>query len=295
MSDAKNRPLLDSTAVLPVAGSAFGVNAFGVTDCGKVRPANEDHFLIAELARTLKIHATSLPHAKAPYSCHRGHVFLVADGMGGHQAGETASALTLITIEAFLLDTLKRFFRLKAPPEQHILREFQDALRAADARLFEEAAEHPELQGMATTLTMAFAVNWKLYVAHAGDSRCYLFSGGRLQQVTNDHTVAAELTRQGMLSPTEAAVSQMRHVVTNALGGHHEGVKAELHQLDLTPGDVVLLCSDGLTGMVDDSRIAGILKKEPDPRKACAQLLDEANAKGGKDNITVLLARFEAA
>jgi protein phosphatase len=214
--------------------------------------------------------------------------------MGGHRAGEVASALTVVTIEGFLLNTLKRFFNLKASEEQNVMKEFQAALVQADARIFEEAAQHPELIGMGTTLTMALAVDWSLFVAHAGDSRCYLFSGGELQQLTQDHTMVAELVRRGTMSPQAAARHPYRHAVTNVLGGSEPGVRVELHKLDLEPADVLLLCSDGLTEMVADDRIAAILHDEQEPQVACERLVAQANETGGKDNITALVARFEA-
>jgi len=291
MSDLKTDSQLTPPEI-SARENPFCVRTFGMTDPGKVRPSNEDNFLIAELARTLLVHHTSLPESPAQYSSRRGHLFLVADGMGGHQAGEVASALTLVSIESFLLNTLKKFSFLKTPEEQNVMQEFQEALGQADARIFEEAALHPELLGMGTTLTMAFAVNWKLYVAHAGDSRCYLYSGGSLQQVTHDHTIVAEMVQKGTLSPEEASTSKYRNVVTNALGGHKPGVRVELHKLALEPDDTVLLCSDGLTGMVSDERIASILHEEQDPQRACERLIAEANEHGGKDNITVLVARM---
>lgn len=166
-------------------------------------------------------------------------------------------------------------------------------LRQADARIFEEAARHPDMLGMGTTLTLAFAVDWKMLIAHAGDSRCYLLSGGELRQLTQDHTVAAELVRQGVLSPEKASRHPARHLVTNVLGGHEPGVLVEMHKLDLEAGDVLLLCSDGLTGMVPDDRLAAILQEEREPRRACERLVAEANRLGGKDNITVLIGMFE--
>jgi protein phosphatase len=143
---------------------------------------------------------------------------------------------------------------------------------------------------MGTTLTLAFAVNWMLLTAHAGDSRCYVLSGGELRQVTRDHTLTAELVSQGILSSAGAARHPFRHVVTNVLGGDEPGVRVELHRLDLHPDDVVLLCSDGLTEMIPDDRIASILRDEPDPRRACERLVADANLHGGKDNITVIVA-----
>jgi PPM family protein phosphatase len=269
------------------------VRSFGLTDPGRVRPTNEDHFVIVDLARTLHVHHTSVPQAQAQYSSYRGHLFLVADGMGGHQAGEVASALTAVTIEGFLLNTLKRFFHLEVPEEQNVMKEFQEALVQADARIFEEAARHPELLGMGTTLTMAFAADRRLFVAHVGDSRCYLFSGGELHALTQDHSIVAEMVRRGALTLEGASRHPYRHVITNVLGGHQPGVRVEMHKLGLEAADVVVLCSDGLTEMVADARIAAILHEEPEPQRVCERLVAEANERGGRDNITVLVACFE--
>jgi serine/threonine protein phosphatase PrpC len=281
--------------VLPKPDRPCVVRSFALTDPGRVRPSNEDHFVIVELARTMSIHQTSVPQAKVQYSSHRGHLFIVADGMGGHQAGEVASALGVVTVEGFLLNTLKRFFHLQVPEEQNVMKEFQHALMEADARIIEEACQHPEMLGMGTTLTMAFAVDWRLLIAHAGDSRCYLLSQGELHQLTQDHTKVAEMVRLGVLSPAEAARHPNRHVMTNVLGGHEPGVRVEMHKLDLEPADVVLLCSDGLSEMVPDARIVAILEEEQKPQRACERLVAEANERGGKDNITAVVARFEEA
>ena len=147
---------------------------------------------------------------------------------------------------------------------------------------------------MGTTLTMAFASNWKLFVVHAGDSRCYLFRAGQLRQLTLDHTWVGEMVRQGVLDAEKAAGHPYRHVVTNVVGGKEGTVHVELRSEDLAPGDVILLCSDGLTDMLDDKRIAAVLHAETAPQAACEQLVARANEKGGKDNITVVVGRFEA-
>lgn len=277
----------------PPLPQPFVVRSYGLTDLGKLRSSNEDHFVVVELARTLAVRRTSIPQAKAQYSSNRGHIFLVADGMGGHESGEVASALSIVSIESFLLNTLKRFFNIQGSDEHTVMKDFQSALLEADAKIFEEAVQHPEFIGMGTTLTMAFAVNWKLFLAHAGDSRCYLFSKNHLRQLTHDHTVVAELVRRNVLSPAEAATSPFRNVVTNVLGGHKPGVLVELHKLDLEPDDVILLCSDGLTEMVNEEAISVILREEVEVQKACEQLIAQANANGGKDNITAIVARFE--
>jgi protein phosphatase len=279
---------------VPVPPSPISVRSFGITDKGKVRPSNEDHFLVAELARTLWVRQTSLPQPATQHGRNRGHIFLVADGMGGHLAGEVASALTVATIEAFVLHLLKRFSNLQATDEQTVLKDLQAALKQADARIFEEAAHHPEFTGMGTTLTLAFVSGWKLFVIHAGDSRCYLFRGGQLRQLTVDHTLAGELARRGVIKPEDVGHHHFKHVVTNALGGHEAGVHVDVQSVDLDTGDVVVLCSDGLTDMLSDARIAAILADVAEPQAACKCLVAEANAQGGKDNITAIVALFEA-
>jgi PPM family protein phosphatase len=287
-----DRPDADS---LPQAVTApsLAVRAFGLTDRGRVRPGNEDHFVVAELSRTLRVRQTSLPQPAQQRSRSRGHVLLVADGMGGHAAGEVASALSLESVEAFVVELLRRFSNLQADDEHGVLKDLRDAVRRADARIFEEAEQHPELAGMGTTLTMAFASGRRLFVIHAGDSRCYLFRGGSLERLTQDHTVAAELARRGEISPREALSHPFRHVVTNVLGGGHVGVRVDVRRVGLEAGDAVLLCSDGLTDMLGGERIAAVLAGEPDPEAACGRLVAEANEAGGRDNVTAVVARFE--
>jgi protein phosphatase len=271
------------------------VQSFGLTDRGRVRPSNKDHFLIAELARTLWVRQTSLPQPPTHHGRNRGHVFLVADGVGGHQAGEVASALSVASIEAFVLHVLHRFSNLRADDEPGVVRDFQAALRQADDRITEEAARHADLAGMRTTLTLAFASGWKLFVLHAGDSRCYLFRGGKLRQLTADHTVAAELARTGVIPPEAVVHHQYRHAVTQFLGRDGAGVQPDVQRVYLETGDAVLLCTDGLTDMLPDDRIAAVLAAEREPRSACERLVAEANEQGGRDNITAVVARFEAA
>jgi PPM family protein phosphatase len=289
---ARNQAAESDTLPISSIRPPLHVNSYGLSDRGQVRSSNEDCFLIAELARTLRVRHTNLPQDKASFSCHRGHVFLVADGLGGNQAGEVASSLSVKNIEDFLLNTLKRFSNLQANEEQGALRDLQKALFQADSRIFEETAKHPEWQGMGTTLTLAFAVNWRLFVAHAGDSRCYLHSGGRLQQITQDHTMTAEMVRQGILPAQNQENHPWRHVVTNVLGGSEPGVRVELHSLDLHEADTILLCSDGLTDMVSAAEIAVILQEEKnEPQRACERLIRAANKQGGKDNITAVIAQ----
>jgi protein phosphatase len=274
---------------------ALAVRTCGLTHPGKVRENNEDHFVIAELSKLLRVLHTSLPQSPLLRAADQGYLFIVADGMGGNLAGEQASNLTVLTLEQFILNALHWFFRLRGPEGEKVLADFQAAIRQADSRLLAEAAAHPEWHGMGTTLTMAYAFGPELFVAHVGDSRCYLFRGGELYQITHDHTLIQELVRRGSLSPEEAEQHPYRHVITNCVGGNDKGVHVEVHRLGLEPGDTLLLCSDGLTEMVKDDRLRAVLVEEEDLQRACERLVALANDNGGKDNVTVVLGRFDAA
>ena len=274
------------------ASTPLSVRSFGLTDCGKVRKTNEDQFLVAVLLKALQVQQTSLPQAKVKHSSDRSYLFVVADGMGGCAAGETASALAIHSVESFVLESLKWFAQCQGDEQDQVLADFQRALADASARVHAEGTEHPELHGMGTTLTLAYSLNNELFVAHAGDSRCYLCRNRDLFRLTRDHTLVDDLVRRGGISADEAKHHRWRHIISNALGGECPEVKVEVHKLQLEAGDVVLLCSDGLTEMLSDKDIAQILETEPDPEKACRQLVARANDAGGRDNITVVTAQF---
>jgi protein phosphatase len=270
------------------------VRSFGMTHRGRVRENNEDQFLVAELAKAMNVQCSSLTQPQTRLSHEQGHLFLVADGMGGHRAGEQASALALETIEDFTLDHLQWFLHLHGQEEVELNGEFQNALQLADGRIIEKARREPELEGMGTTVTIAYTFNRDLFVVHVGDSRCYLFRHGALHQLTRDHTILTHLLDMGLVAPEEAPRHFLRHVITNVVGGAKPGLDVEVHRIELQPDDAVLLCSDGLTEMVSTEEIASILKVEPHPKDACQALIEEANRKGGKDNVTVIVSRFEA-
>jgi serine/threonine protein phosphatase PrpC len=268
------------------------VNSFGMTDRGRERPSNQDQFINARLSGAIQLQQSSLKQPQTLIGERHGHLFLVADGMGGHAGGEQASAIALVTIEEFMLNSLKWFFKLQG---DGILSEVQDALRAADARIFEESARHPELKGMGTTLTMGYSAHAALYVAHVGDSRCYVLRAGVLHQITQDHTLAQEMVRGGAISAQEAEHNQFKNVVTNSVGGNKPGLTPEVHKVPLLAGDVALFCSDGLTGMVTGEQIAAVLRSETEAESACRKLVAMANEAGGKDNITAIVVRFDDA
>ena len=234
--------------------------ATGDSHVGKVRKGNEDALLL------------------------RDSVYAVADGMGGHLAGEVASATALEPVEQ--LDG--RIFQ----DDTTAVTALRDAVVAANERVSRLAQENPDYRGMGTTLTAALVEGRRLHVAHVGDSRAYLLRDGQFSQLTDDHTLVQHLVDEGQITREEAAHHPQRSVVTRAIGVS-EDVDVDSMSLELVPGDQLLLCSDGLTGVVEDEAIARTLLETEDPDAAVATLIELANAAGGPDNITVLLLRYE--
>jgi PPM family protein phosphatase len=292
---AEEEMQMTAVSVAPKSPRALSVKAFGITDKGKVRTTNEDQFLIAELTKAMRVWQTSLPEPRVQVGEERAHLFLVADGMGGHQAGERASALAVVAIEHFTLNTFKWFFGSNGSEAQKALAQFQAALSQADARILAESAEHPELRGMGTTVTMAFHLGAQLCVMHVGDSRAYLYRDDELHQLTEDHTLVADMVRSGALRRDEVAEHRLRHHITNVVGGPEPGVKVEARAFEVQDGDRLLLCSDGLTEMVANDAIATTLDAEPAPEAAATKLLALANDGTASDNITLIVVRFDAA
>ena len=269
--------------------------AFGISDRGRVRENNEDQFLIAELTKSMRVRQTSMDEPRLQVGDERAHLFLVADGMGGARAGERASALAVMAIEQFTLNTFKWFLGFDSAEAKNALGAFQTALNQADARVFDEAAEHPELKGMGTTVTMAFHLGTQLCVVHVGDTRAYVYRNSELHQLTEDHTIVADMVRNGTVEPDAAARHPLRHVITNVIGGRDRGVKVEARALAVQAHDYLVLCSDGLTEMVSSEAIAAVLRTEVEPKAMATQLVAQANESGGRDNITVIVVHFDAA
>ena len=270
------------------------MKAFGITDTGKVRATNEDQFLIAELTKAMRVWQTSLSEPTVQVGEERAHLFLVADDMGGHRAGERASALAVVAIEQFTLNSFKWFLGSNSADAQRVLVQFQSALSQADAQILDAAADDPKLRGMGTTVTMAFHLGTQLCVVHVGDSRAYLYRDGELLQLTQDHTLMADMMRSGALRPHQVAGHRFRHVITNVVGGEELGVSVEAHALEVQAGDRLLLCSDGLTEMLTNEAIAATLDAGLTPELAAKQLLAQANESGGRDNITIVIVRFDS-
>ena len=236
------------------------ITAAGRTDVGQVRQGNEDALLI------------------------RDGLFAVADGMGGHVAGEVASATALEQVEG--LDG--RVYQ----DADAAISALRTAVVEANHTVSQLAEEHPEYRGMGTTLTAALVEGRRLHVAHVGDSRAYLLRDGQLRQLTDDHTLVQHLVDEGQITASEAETHPQRSIITRAIGIGAE-VEVDTITVDLRAGDQLLLCSDGLTGVIDDDRISELLCTDDPPQAIVDQLVQEANDGGGPDNITVVLLRYE--
>jgi len=259
-----------------------------------VRENNEDHFLVTRLAKSMHVCRSSLPDDGTDHvSEEAAYLMIVADGMGGAAAGECASALAVASIEAHVLNRFRWFVHGGRQEQNLLFDELRVCFEEADRELINRAQADPHLAGMGTTLTLAYSIGSDLFVAHAGDSRAYVFRDGTLEQVTRDHTYVQMLVNIGAMSPEDAKRDARRNIVTNIIGGPREGVRAEIRRFGLMDGDMVLLCSDGLSDPVGDEAIAGILGQTSDPSDACDRLIELALRRGGPDNVTAVVARYD--
>ena len=269
---------------------------YGATDVGKRRKTNQDQFLIAHLNKSMLVSKTSLPldTQSRLFGAEQGQLLLVADGMGGHAAGEKASSIAVESLISRLLNSVHWFFNVDHDCEEDFVKDLKGLLQDAHTKILAESAVHAEQQGMGTTLTMAH-LNWpRMYVVHAGDSRCYLVRDGQAQQLTTDHTLARQLVESGGLKPEDEANSKWSNVLWNVLGGRADGnLIAEVHRADLKKGDTIILCSDGLHRYVEKEQLAEIVAEHKDPRIICDHLIQLALDAGGEDNVTVIVSQPE--
>jgi serine/threonine protein phosphatase PrpC len=243
----------------------------GKTDVGQVRQNNEDNFFTAE----------------------DGSVFLVADGMGGHASGEVASKIAVDVIREYF-DGTKDGHHLQIGEYDE---DFSDAtnriasaVRLANQAIYEASQGNPLFQGMGTTIAAVLISNRTLSIAHVGDSRVYLIRAGGIEQITDDHSLVSEQVKRDLITREQAKESEMKNVLTRALGINPE-VEVDLDELVLLPGDMLVLCTDGLTNMVDDDDIRYVVISAGSPVLACDTLINMANANGGKDNVTAIVAK----
>jgi protein phosphatase len=245
--------------------------SYGGTDPGRMRANNEDAFLVND---------------------GRG-LYAVADGIGGREGGEVASRIAVDTLAGVIPDLLTDRDRTPAAgtdaggrPEVPALRH---AISLMNRNILDAASKNAALTGMGTTLTALLLAGRRAFIAHIGDSRLYRLRSGVLDQLTNDHSLVAEQVRAGLITAEKALTSPYRHVITRALGVERED-EPDVMEHPVQKGDTFLLCTDGLTDMLGDREIAGILAGRP-PREAVEKLIDTANAHGGVDNITVVVVQ----
>ncbi|MDO8643763.1 MAG: Stp1/IreP family PP2C-type Ser/Thr phosphatase [bacterium] len=248
---------------------------YGLSDVGHKREKNEDSLLIND----------SL------------NLFIVADGMGGHLGGEQASRIAVKTIEE-VLKNLDEDPDATMTTDQHFdVADMKDRLKysiqVASARVFEEAAQDPNLRGMGTTVVLLWVHDGKGYIANVGDSRAYLVRGESVRQLTTDHSLVNEQLQAGFISREDARNHKLRNIITRSVGFQEE-VDTDVQEIDLEPFDRILLCSDGLTNRVDDKKILEVMERQKTARKACEKLIEKANKNGGDDNITTVVVQVAA-
>lgn len=270
---------------------------FGLSDVGQARKHNEDSFLVARLERSMRLLQSSRPvddgtKVKGPP---QGWLLMVADGMGGHAAGEVASAITIDALARYAF-TLMPWFLPRSRDDSRILaRGLREAVRQCQSDMRRAADEGTGHQGMGTTLTMAYVTWPNLFVVHVGDSRMYALRESQLYQITRDHTLAQQLVDNKVMSAEEAEASAFSNVLVNALGGETDELRVELHHARLFEGDSLLLCSDGLTKHVTNDEIEKHLRAVStgeSVQMTVQSLIALANERGGTDNVTVVVARF---
>ena len=256
------------------ASPVFKVHSAGITDVGRKRNHNEDSYLIDDELQ----------------------LYVVADGMGGHAGGGTASRIAVETIDRELRSAREGGespFRLNVPLQDSPLPEaIRNAVESACLAIFSAAQDDPRLAGMGTTVIALLVKGDQAFFAHVGDSRAYLIRGDLIQQISEDHSLVNEQIKAGMITPEEAKHSRYKNIITRSVGFEEE-VQVDVMGLTLEPGDTFVLCSDGLANMVDDEELRQMVDRTP-LEGAPQKLVELANERGGDDNITVIVVRAEA-
>jgi protein phosphatase len=261
------------------------IRVFGKTDVGRARDHNEDNYLVADLTKR----DPSLPTAERAYELgERGLLLMVADGMGGAAAGELASEMATDTIYKQLLGS---WLREQEVTGQRFALRLKEAVETANQEIHNYAKAHPENRGMGTTATSVGILGEHLYLTQVGDSRAYLVRDGAAHQLTKDQSLMQRLVEAGELTEEEAAQSERRNIILQALGPD-ANVKVDLTHQEIRRGDILVLCSDGLSGQVKKEEIARIAADTANLTAVCDRLIALANERGGPDNITVVAARL---
>lgn len=279
----------------PPFSSRVNVDLYGLTDKGYRRTKNEDHFLIVRAGRAVETVLTNLTENEAmPGELFEetGYGMVVADGVGGEAGGEIASRQAIYTLLSLALHTPDWQFRWGPRERNEVMYRMKDRFRRVNAALLREATANASLSGMCTTMTAAVTQGSDLIVGHIGDSRAYLLHRGKLVQLTHDHTVGANLVLDGTHNPGDPLVLELGGLLLQALGSQENQCNPEVADYQLGDADQLLLCTDGLTDMLEDDDIELILNNASSAKVACRNLVDSALQNGGRDNVTVIVARY---
>jgi serine/threonine protein phosphatase PrpC len=267
------------------------IDVYGLTHAGKVRPDNQDHFLICALRKQMAVFQTSLPQPEGLGGGPERLAFLamVADGVGGGAKGEEASRVALEQVTHYVSSTMRCYYTTGSENDLEFTASLQEAALQSSAELRRRGQEDPDAQGMATTLTLYLGVWPRAYLLQVGDSRCYMLRNGELLQITRDQTMAQELVDIGVLKASDAVAARFASTLSSSIGGRM--TDPVVTRLDMTWGTVLLLCSDGLTGHVSDDRIRERLRTMTSAKQVAEDLLRDALDGGGSDNVTVIVGR----
>jgi PPM family protein phosphatase len=271
------------------------------SDRGKRRENNEDTYLVFRTGRFVERIQSNIPESEL--SSHYeggGYLLAVADGMGGTRAGEVASREALLEGFRLVLRAPRWLLSLDDPTTRDgeieaFFERVHGYLGGMHAALLRQMAADPSKAGMGTTYTAAYSVGFDLFVVHIGDSRAYLFHDGNLRRLTRDHTLAQRLADQGAIAQDEVESHPQRHVLTRVVGGSGGWFRAEIHHTRLSPGDTVLVCTDGLSGTVSEEDVAAILGRHTTSEEACDALLTASLERGAPDNVTMIVAKYREA
>lgn len=271
--------------------SAAEFDFFGLSDIGKKRQTNQDQFLIAQLHKFIRVNQSSFQIENNLIGGQpMGTLMFVADGIGGGPAGDVASRMAIEEVSEFVLNSM-HWLHAKDPfPSETFVTDLVAAINKTHREVRRYADNHAGRQGMGTTLTLAYIVWPNLYVIHVGDSRCYHQQHDKLLRITTDQTIAQSLCEQGVIKPDEVETSQYGNVLWSCIGAVDDPT-AVIYQRKLEFGDVVMLCSDGVTRHLSDKQLGELLRSPMPCKEICRTVVDRCNEAGGADNISIVLTR----
>ena len=267
------------------------IDVYGLTHPGNVRTENQDHFLICALKKQMVVRLTSLPDADNLMAEPErlASLAMVADGVGGGAKGADASRIALEAVAKYVSSSMRCYYAQGSADDRELSKTLQEGASQCHMELLRRGEENPESRGMATTLTLYLGVWPRAYLLQVGDSRAYLLRHGELIQITRDQTMAQELVDLGVLSRADASDSPLAHRLSSSIGGSQTA--PVVTRFEMTWGNVLLLCSDGVTKHVSDERLRERLRTMTSAKQVCEDLLQDALDGGGSDNITVIVGR----